>query len=297
MNNSRFWRKIMQGSQTVKFLNHIDMDVLERHSVALINFRVSWSVLCKIQESIMENVAKVFKDEVLVVNVDVEQNPEAKSQYQIDNLPTILILRNGVEVKRFEGVQPEETLGTELNNITESAQAPLGRKSFWTSFKDREMEHQLFQKEILIIDDDPDITFCIRTILEEFNFKNIGLASDYDSTIEYLETNTPHLIFLNIMMHNKEGHKIMSTIRKNKRWNDIPILISVGPIEPSRVYEDSFKDSAVLKNGKYVEWPRDRQSFILLVRHMLLYRERTKTAETQSISFRDICPISDQNGK
>jgi len=280
----------MQTSQKRRMVKDIESDADIQQGYSLINFGVSWSVLCKIQNSIVENVAKVFENEVFIANVDLEKYPKAKSRFRIQNLPTILILKDGVEIRRFEAIQPEEILAEELNKITNAISTDISRKTFWTSFKDKELEQQLFKKEILIIDDDPDITFCIRSILEEANFSNIELSNDFQSTMEYLEENIPNLIILNIMMHNKEGNKIMATIRRNENLNNIPILVSVGPIEPTRNYEDTFKEAAFLKHGKYVEWPRNRQSFILLVRHMLLYKERTITDDTQKISFGSICP-------
>jgi response regulator RpfG family c-di-GMP phosphodiesterase len=158
----------------------------------------------------------------------------------------------------------------------------------WDELRDKEIEKELFHKEILIIDDDPDITFCVRTILEEAKFDNIHLAVDYKTTVEHLQKSNPDLIFLNIGMHNKEGNRIMTSLRRSKDWRGIPVLVSVGPLEPTRVYEDTFKNAAILKHGKYVEQPRTRQSFTGLVRHMLLYGE--SNAGSQMLNVGKICP-------
>lgn len=249
---------------------------------------VSWAVSCSIQNNILNNLGKVFKDQVAVGSVDVEQIPEVKNDFRVENVPTLLILQNGKEVKRFEGVQSEKTLAREINDVSRVFDPNQNIEAMWDELRDKEIEKELFHKEILIIDDDPDVTFCVRTILEEAKFDNIHLATNYMNTVEHLQKQIPDLIFLNIGMHNKEGNRIMTGLRRSKDWRGIPVLVSVGPLEPTRVYEDTFKNAAILKHGKYVEQPRTRQSFTGLVRHMLLYGESGEGS--QMLHVGKICP-------
>jgi thioredoxin-like negative regulator of GroEL len=39
--------------------------------------------------------------------VDVDDNDEAFAKYEIDSMPTLVFLRNGVEFTRFSGGDPE----------------------------------------------------------------------------------------------------------------------------------------------------------------------------------------------
>ena len=281
----------MDQTLTTEFLTKEDeyRKMKSSQGVTLINFGVPWAMGCNIQNSITGKVAKIFKDDVNFCNVDIENVPKAKEDFHVHNVPTIVILDHGNEVKRFEGVQPEKTIAKELNSVTRSFEMDKKEvEALWEEMMDRETEKELLHKQIMLVDDDPDLTFCVRTILEEARFDNIVIASDHQGAVEHIRKHVPDLIFLNLNMHNKDGNRIMMTLRRNKEWNTIPLLVTVGPVEPTRVYEDSFKDAAILKHGKYVEHPSTRDSFIGLVRHMLLYGEHN--TESQMLSVGNICP-------
>jgi thioredoxin 1 len=47
--------------------------------------------------------------QIPVQKVDVDSEFELASQYNVRNVPTVVLLDNGQEVKRFVGVQPKET--------------------------------------------------------------------------------------------------------------------------------------------------------------------------------------------
>lgn len=280
----------MQKTQAPDFITEYDSfsRIIHNSGVSLINFGVPWSVACNIQNNIACRVASIFNNDVMYSSVDIENIPRAKTDFDIHNVPTVVILKDGAELKRFLGVQPERTLAKELNDVTGFYVGDREVDIEWEEILDREKEKMLLHKEILVIDDDPDITFCVITILEEARFDNTAIANSYESTIEHLNKSVPDLIFLNISMSNKDGNKILMALRRNKKWNSIPILVSVGPLEPTRVYEDSFREAAILKHGKYVEHPSTRDSFISLVRHMLLYEEQE--SESQVLNIGSICP-------
>ncbi len=263
--------------------------------VALLNFGAPWSAACNIQNNITGRVAMLFKDKVSFCSIDIDNMPQAKSEFDIHNIPTVVILKNGKEVKRFSGVQPEKTLAAELNAVTGFYKSDKKGDILWENILDREREKLILHKEIMIVDDDPDITFCVITILKEAKFHNIAIADSHDRAFKHLKQSTPDLIFLNISMRNKEGNRTLLMLRRNKEWRSIPILVSVGPLEPTRVYEDSFKDAAILKHGKYVEHPSTRESFIGLVRHMLLYGMEEAAHESHVLNIGDICP-TDRKG-
>jgi len=282
----------MSKTETFDFLTDYDAysRIKSNKGVSLITFGVPWSVACNIQNSITGRVAMLFKEKVLFGSIDIDNVPRAKSEFDVNSIPTVVILENGAELKRFSGVQPEKTLAKELNVVTGSFDSDEQVDFKWEEIFDREKEKMLLRKEILIIDDDPDITFCVITILKEAKFENISIADSYTSAFNHLNESVPDVIFLNISMRNKEGNRTLLMIRRHKEWNKIPLLVSVGPLEPTRVYEDSFKEAAILRHGKYVEHPSTRDSFIGLVRNMLLFKMEETEHESHVLNICDICP-------
>ena len=68
-------------------------------------FSASWCGPCKMLAPIMNDVSQ----QIPVQKVDVDSEFELASQYNVRNVPTVVLLDNGQEVKRFVGVQPKET--------------------------------------------------------------------------------------------------------------------------------------------------------------------------------------------
>jgi len=81
------------------------------------------------------------------------------------------------------------------------------------------------QGKILIIDDDPDITEAMRTVLENRGHE-VRNALDGDEGMAQLREDRPDLIILDVMMRtSQEGFELSRELRHNSQYRDIPILI------------------------------------------------------------------------
>ena len=67
----------------------------------LIKFSASWCQPCK---SLAGNMKYVDFGDVEVKEVDIDENFEEAKQYGIRGVPTLVLVENGVEVKRTSGV-------------------------------------------------------------------------------------------------------------------------------------------------------------------------------------------------
>jgi len=68
-------------------------------------FSAQWCGPCRTLGPIMNQVSQ----EVSVEKIDVDSQSHMAQQYNVMNIPTVVLLNNGVEVKRFVGVQSKET--------------------------------------------------------------------------------------------------------------------------------------------------------------------------------------------
>jgi len=65
-------------------------------------FSASWCGPCQTLKPVMEQVSKTIP----VTKIDVDTDAQTVSDYGIRSVPTVVLVKNGREVKRFLGVQP-----------------------------------------------------------------------------------------------------------------------------------------------------------------------------------------------
>ena len=96
------------------------------------------------------------------------------------------------------------------------------------------------QKKVLLIDDDPINNYVNkRLILRLFSVAEIAEFLDAVSALEYLKTNTPELIFLDINMPEMDGWQFLEEYRNYPNRTKVVILTS--SIDPSdRMRSEQF---------------------------------------------------------
>ncbi len=81
----------------------------------LVDFWADWCQPCKMMPPILKDVKKHFGDKVNIVKVNVDTNQVAAGRFMIQNIPTIMIFKNGNIVFKQSGVMQAESLINELN--------------------------------------------------------------------------------------------------------------------------------------------------------------------------------------
>ena len=92
----------------------------------------------------------------------------------------------------------------------------------------------MMKKKIMMVDDEPDQILTIKMILEDLSdeYEIIG-ADSGEQCIELLKNNQiPDLIFLDIMMPGMNGWDVATEIKKNPKWNKIPIIFLTAKADP-----------------------------------------------------------------
>jgi thioredoxin 1 len=92
-------------------------DDIGREGVALVDFNAIGSAPCIRQLPIIEQLSKQYHDKVTVIIIDVDNNKELATSFRITSIPTLIVLKNGREAKRFVGLQSIKTLTDALENM------------------------------------------------------------------------------------------------------------------------------------------------------------------------------------
>jgi thioredoxin-like negative regulator of GroEL len=68
----------------------------------IIYFTSTWCQPCRTLGPIMEQV----REKIPVEKIDVDNAPAVAAAYNVRNIPTVILVENGEEIRRFTGVKP-----------------------------------------------------------------------------------------------------------------------------------------------------------------------------------------------
>ena len=80
-------------------------------------------------------------------------------------------------------------------------------------------------KKILVVDDNPDVIFSVKSGFETLDKKyKVEGVDGGKKCLEFLENDIPDIILMDIMMPDMSGWKTFDKIKENVAWKDIPII-------------------------------------------------------------------------
>ncbi len=102
-------------AQHLKYLDDNNFKSTIAHGVTLVDFYADWCGPCRMIAPIVEELASEFHGKATVAKVDIEQAQMVASDFSVTSIPTIIIFKDGKEVKRIVGVRDKETLAAAIN--------------------------------------------------------------------------------------------------------------------------------------------------------------------------------------
>lgn len=87
------------------------------NGVVLVDFWATWCAPCRVQGPIVDQVAVEMGDKARVAKLDVDQNNRLAALYEVRNIPTLIIFKDGEPARRFIGVTQKETLVEAINEL------------------------------------------------------------------------------------------------------------------------------------------------------------------------------------
>lgn len=78
--------------------------------VTLVDFYADWCGPCRMIAPIIEELSIEFNGKAKIAKLDIEKAQEATSECEVTSIPTVILFKDGKEVKRFVGLRDKETL-------------------------------------------------------------------------------------------------------------------------------------------------------------------------------------------
>ena len=85
-------------------------EVVKSNQYVLIDFYATWCMPCKMQSQILTDIKDKNIDNLSIVKIDVDNNEDLVSDFNIVSVPTLLLYKDGEVAKRYVGIAKEEDI-------------------------------------------------------------------------------------------------------------------------------------------------------------------------------------------
>ncbi len=105
----------MDGMKEVNGTEQWQNEVMNSDKPVFVDFWAEWCGPCRMVSPTVEELSKEYKDKVNFVKVNVDQNNELASKYNIISIPTLAIFGDGKVIAQTAGAASKESLRTYID--------------------------------------------------------------------------------------------------------------------------------------------------------------------------------------
>jgi thioredoxin 1 len=84
-------------------------EVLDNNTPTVVDFWAAWCPPCKKITPMLEQASQDYDGRLRIVKIDCDQDQKIASQYNIRNIPALILFNNGREVRRHTGALNRST--------------------------------------------------------------------------------------------------------------------------------------------------------------------------------------------
>jgi len=83
----------------------------------LLDLWAAWCGPCQMMAPMLDELAAELAGRVRVAKLNVDENPATASRFNVRSIPTLLVLKGGLELDRIVGVQPKSEITRRLERV------------------------------------------------------------------------------------------------------------------------------------------------------------------------------------
>jgi len=96
--------------------NDFDEEVISCKVPVLVDFWAEWCAPCKMLTPILEEISNEFKDKLVIVKVNLDENQDLAMRFSIRSIPTLLLFKEGKLLDTKVGLVPKTELVSWFNS-------------------------------------------------------------------------------------------------------------------------------------------------------------------------------------
>ena len=97
-----------------------EKEIINHKGYALVDFWATWCQPCRMMAPVLESAEQQLGDKINFVKVDVDEQQQLATEFDIMSIPTLVVFKDGKPVKRMSGYRPLDTFVEELKSAVES---------------------------------------------------------------------------------------------------------------------------------------------------------------------------------
>ena len=97
-------------------IKNFEEEVLKSEIPVLVDFYATWCGPCKMIAPVIFKIAEEYKGKVKVGKVNVDEENELAMKYQIQNIPTLILFKNGKLVNSLIGLNSKSEIENMINS-------------------------------------------------------------------------------------------------------------------------------------------------------------------------------------
>jgi thioredoxin 1 len=103
--------QVAAGGTTIHISDEsFEREVLRSSIPVLVDFWAPWCGPCHMIAPTLDNLAQTYADRVKIAKLNVDENPQTASRYQISGIPHLILFKNGQLAGRLVGAHPRQNI-------------------------------------------------------------------------------------------------------------------------------------------------------------------------------------------